>query len=285
MAQTPLLECWHTWNAYHRQIPKDFPGKFANKTAINKFHRQIKVGWKKLSVEHPITHGRRKRQFHMAVKRLRFVTQQYLRASERLQAEIDGGVLGEPETHEHLLNAQIVKLKVPEKLIRTEHEDLGPPADLIRGYDNDRVTNLRTEFQITAAQAARARRMHEKDIDDRADEEGTARKRYGPRDQQRVQQRNVDRRAGGNMYYRHLYTSYQTTAGVWILSDAHNNVVEKVAVKDAYFLKYFDYDWTNRALWFGDVHDPTRKVPWEVRIHEKLLDPSILHLRGWNRAI
>jgi hypothetical protein len=284
MAARPdtLLDAWHSWNTHHRHIPKDIPQHFANKTAINKFHRQIRASWKNLSVEHPITHGQRKLRFHNTAKRLRFVNRQYLRPSERLAAEINRGVLGEPETHELVLHTQIVKLQALKAIVRIEDVDLGPPAD-VRDYDNRRVTAVKNEFQVTAGQAARARRQHEINIDnERPPTEGRGRERYGPRYQQNVQRRNVDRHAGGNMYYQGLYNSEVTTAGVWILSDANNVVVDRVAVKDAYLFRYFNHLWINQANWFGDALDPTTKQPWEVRIHQKLLDPSILRFRGWH---
>lgn len=286
MATRPptLLDAWHTWNFYHRQVLKDFPRDTVGKVAIRVFRKRISDDWKSIGVLHPNTHGVRKVRFHKAVERLRFVTEQYRRASERLSAEINRGVLGEPETHEHLMNAQIVKLQVLQANVNAERLDLGPPADRIRGYDRRRAIALMREFQVTGQQAAIARDQHEQAIGNIPPrQDGRGRREYGPRYQRRVQQRNVDPHPGGKMFYHHLFTSSQTTAGVWIRTDAHNQVVDRVAVKDAYFITTFDQWWTNPAKWFGDVLNPTTKEPWEVRIHRNLPDhENILRFRSWH---
>lgn len=83
------------------------------------------------------------------------------------------------------------------------------------------------------------------------------------------------------MYHFHLETSSQTSAGLWVLSDANNVIRDRVVVKDMWFIGDV-YKWTSPLHWFGDPLDPAAKQPQEALIQERLVHETILGIRSWH---
>lgn len=288
--QPNLMDAWRTWNAYHRQVPKDFDADFTNKIVKRRFWKKISTEWKKIGTRYPAVHTARKLDFRRCVMRLERSRAAVLRAVATREAQdVQNDILNldnQPEPQENVLQAKIQELRALKNLVRIERSVIKEPADLIRHWDERRMRRLKDEIQTIGHGVLRVRNLFEGQVPKDADE-GTipprlqlSRTGY----QGLPQGRNVDPHPGGRMFHFHLRSSRATSAGLWILSDANNNVVDRVVVKDCWVPNHdFPQDWTDRKFWLGDRMDPTTKQPMEAVIHAKLShDESILHMRSWH---
>jgi hypothetical protein len=280
MATPPpnLMDAWRTWNAYHRHILREFPQDFAGKVAIRTFRKKISDDWKELSKLHPNDHGVRKLQFHRRAKALDGARNTEREAVTSLQALDAPNVADRHATEaEVLLAARIQVLRELESLIDLERMVMGQPADRIRHYDERRVNAFQLEIRAAERQVRVARILYESDTDS-DDNPPPRRKESRTGYQQELQERNVGSHSGGDMYHIHLSTSAQSSVGVWVLCGAHNTIVDRVVVKDCWFIQAYPR-WTDTEWWIGD---PTTMQPSEALIHRKLHHESILRLRSWH---
>jgi hypothetical protein len=288
MAEPTLLQYWRVWNAHHRKIKIQYPEDFIDGHEVRKLHYLIKKCWKNIGTLHPNNHGNLKRQFCNAVRRVDNLTDERIPTAERAMDHrthnnsINGNA-DAPELLENFHFLQMELYRAIRDLVRIERA-IGEPANYIRQYDQHRAVPLRLEIEAFPRRLAGVRRRYE----------GEGYVRLGPNalptdretsrsgvQKLRQPDRNIDHRPGGSMYYNHLYTSGQTTAALWLLTDAQNNIVERVVAKDCWYIEEV-VSWADQRMWFGDSDDPTTKVPMEALIQEGLRHDSILGIRGWH---
>lgn len=288
--QPSLMECWRAWNAHHRRVLRDYSDEFTNKNVKRRFCKRISLEWKKIGVRYPQAHERRKRQFHQAatsfIRRRAEVAVAQAARNAYIAHNRAINVIPQPEPYEAFLEATIRMLRDLNRVVRIERSAIRQPCDFVRQWDERSVTTMMHGIQRIGLRVARVRTRYEGTVPPNAPGRPLPPNLHTSRTrgQQRQQDRDVDPRPGGLMYHMPIATNPQTSAGLWVLSDAHNTVVDRVVVKDCYFIRN-PWGWTHERFWYGDPMDPTTKRPTEAVLHEKVSQQgrqeSILDIRSW----
>ena len=223
--------------------------------------------WNAIARVHPEDHAQLKRDLCNAIDRANISEIQSNAALATAQASL---LPNPPSTarqrtaaHELALREKIQSLRNLTTLVDIETR-IGAPVAAVRDFDaGDRIDQVRRQVDSAATLVAQRRIEEFQPL-------SLLQKRRALDAHRDVFSRASFHQGPGNTFFALPGGNGDTKLGVWIRTDANDNILDRIAIKDVCF-DYDPNDWTNGITW-QNVHDPLNKVLTEAHVMERLQD-------------